>query len=113
MENQSVAKRDKYLAYRILKLCQTYSSPYPDDPLRTKKIYYARFDKLGIEFSDILDIENGMKILDYHFRMLGDLGCFLNYTSHFSLMIYELSWIGHNLLESLEAREGYSLPDPE
>ena len=98
-------KRDKNLVYRILKTFRdteldSFDSNNPETNLMNHR-----------EFSDLFG--DGLIHLHYHYHMLGDMGCFLYYVPDFGVVRFRsLSWLGHDLLESLE-REGYSLPDPD
>jgi len=91
-------KRDKNLAYRILKMCQQIQSGLEDFQLG---LFVNR-----PEFSDV----DQCYLLD-HYLLLGDAGCFVDYNldgkSYHELASippsnFILSWKGHDLLDELE-----------
>ena len=92
-------KRDKILAYRILKTCcDVMLINHSFEPVDNidNNLYHHK------DFSDLP--KDGMVYLLYHYRMLGELGCFLYYEPKASVpLVRLLSWIGHDMLDRLEA----------
>ena len=92
-------KRDKSLAYRILKLCQIIEWSQLKDYQKTPLLEHKEFSELPA------------KEVWIHYHLLGDAGCFMGYNpnslNHSDLLKEQpeyllLSWKGHDLLETLE-----------
>ena len=94
-------KRDKNLAYRILKLCRDLTILSDSGRFEPEKMVVKLLEHK--EFSDFTDVMDRI-YFRYHYEMLDRMGCFIHYceVDRNNPEIRNLSWYGHDLLETLE-----------